>query len=77
MPGFEIKGYVYVYYPDPETGEYYGDSNEEEDDELGVNERELVLFYPHPDGILKETYPVRDYENVDEVCMRLKALLCQ
>ena len=76
MPGFTITGYIYVYYPDSE-GNYvddYDDSSEEEV-ELKPNERELVLFKPHPNGVTKECYPVRDYENIDDCLMKLRTEL--
>ena len=77
MPGFTIKGYIYVYYPHPESGLYVDDydSEESEEEELGENERELVMFVPHPEGVLKERYPVKDYEDIDQCFLKLKMSL--
>lgn len=75
MPGFTIKGYIYVYYPHPESGLYVDELDQEdssEEEELGENERELTMMVPHPDGVLKECYPVKDFEDIDICLMSLR-----
>jgi hypothetical protein len=71
MPGFTVVGYIYIYYPDSDGN--YIDDNDSDSEELGPNERELVLFVPHPDGVAKESYPVMDYEDIDRRLLELKA----